>query len=234
MYRAIFALATSLAFGLPVGAQAPAFCFAHDPDDPQWRIDDYDPLRDADDWCKLAHNEPHKAKRQLAKAVALVRGENNPNRFYFDPKQGSQPGLYIQLLRDWMKDDEGRPRWKATRWLHRGTSIRGYATSLSHRIVLADRDDPNRRINVTLVGAGGGSGPSEDFATPYISIDGFDGTSPDFRLDAPLQAGFGAAVIWAQCDASAYISASNQNGISAAMVKVFVEGVLDQQSELGC
>ena len=74
-----------------------------DPDDPNYDINDFEPGRDADDFCKLAHNQPHKARRQLNKAVALVRAANNRNRRYFDARQGSQQGAYIQLLRPWMK-----------------------------------------------------------------------------------------------------------------------------------
>ena len=43
--------------------EVPAFCHAQDPADPDWDIADYDPERDADDWCKLAYHQPHKAKR---------------------------------------------------------------------------------------------------------------------------------------------------------------------------
>ena len=111
-------LAALLATSVTAAAQGevPAFCHAPDPADPDWDITDYDPQRDADDWCKLAYNEPHKAKRQLSKAVALVRSENNPNRYYFDPKHGSPPGLYIQLLRPWMAEQNaaGTAAWRVT------------------------------------------------------------------------------------------------------------------------
>ena len=94
--------------------QVPAFCLAADPADPDYDITDYEPVRDADDWCKLAYNEPHKARRQLAKAVSLVRTANNRNRIYFDPKTGSPPGLYIQLLRPWMAEQNaaGTHDWR--------------------------------------------------------------------------------------------------------------------------
>lgn len=62
------------------------------PGDPHYDINDYDAQRDADDWCKLAHHEPHKARRQLAKAVALVRGENNPNATTSIPSKAQRRG----------------------------------------------------------------------------------------------------------------------------------------------
>ena len=114
-----FAPLTPAAYAPPVqscaaGNPVPHHCLVADPGDPTWDINDYDPSRDADDWCKLACNEPHKARRQLSKAVALVRSENNPNRLYFDPKRGSQLGLYVQLLRPWMKaqNDAATHRWR--------------------------------------------------------------------------------------------------------------------------
>ena len=92
-------------------------CNADDPADPDYDITDFDPARDSDDWCKLAYHQPHKARRQLAKAVALVRSENNPNRFYFNPQTGSPAGLYIQLLRPWMAEQNaaGTANWRVTR-----------------------------------------------------------------------------------------------------------------------
>lgn len=88
--------------------EVPAFCLATDPADPDYDITDFDAQRDADDWCKLAYHQPHKARRQLSKAVALVRTENNPNRYYLEPKRGngccSEGGEYIQLLRPWMAE----------------------------------------------------------------------------------------------------------------------------------
>ena len=61
------------------------------------------PLAYADDFCALANFNKIAAARQLSKAVAQVRSANNRNRFYFDPKMGAEPGLYVQLLRPWMK-----------------------------------------------------------------------------------------------------------------------------------
>ena len=98
--------------------EVPAFCLATDPADPDYDITDFDPARDSDDWCKLAYHQPHKARRQLSKAVALVRTENNPNRYYFDPKWGSPPGLYIQLLRPWMAEQNaaGTADWRVIQY----------------------------------------------------------------------------------------------------------------------
>ena len=91
---------------------APAFCYADDPADPDYDIADFEPGRDADDFCKLAHNQPHKARRQLNKAVALVRATLNPNRFYLTDY--GHPDIYIQLLRPWMRDanDRGEANWQ--------------------------------------------------------------------------------------------------------------------------
>ena len=96
----------------PAAAQAPAFCYAPDPDEPEWNITDFDPVRDADDFCKLAHNEPHKAKRQLSKAVALVRATRNLNRHYFTAQ--GMPDTFIQLLRPWMREanDRDEAAWR--------------------------------------------------------------------------------------------------------------------------
>lgn len=129
MTRALLLLfAVALAMPVLGQGQAPAFCHAQDPGDPDWDIADYDPQRDADDWCKLAYHEPHKARRQLNKAVALVRSENNPNRLYFDARRiGTDDTydfsgvavvgrLYAQLLRPWMDEannlDPSRNNWQ--------------------------------------------------------------------------------------------------------------------------
>lgn len=223
----------SVLLALPAMAQAPAFCHVPDPADPHWDIDDYDPKRDADDWCKLAHNEPHKAKRELAKAVALVRGENNLNRFYFDPKQGSTPGLYVQLLRDWMKDADGRPRWKVARWVHRGRVLSGHATSLTHRVVIADLTDPARFSEVSLIGAHYDSTIRADFSPPLVG-GSFNGQVPDLRVDVPPQVGYAAVFIWARCSSFASSSVSAEGRMPAAAVKTLVEGILDQPGALGC
>ena len=118
MHR-ILAAALLTAFALAAEARAPEFCFASDPGLPDWDIEDYDPVRDADDWCKLAHHEPHKAKRQLSKAVALVRAANNPNRFYFDAKRGGvATGEHILLLRPWMaeRNRDGEAEWQVVQY----------------------------------------------------------------------------------------------------------------------
>ena len=101
--KQIIALAAALA-AFHTGAQTLSdVCDATDPADPDYDIADYDPLRDADDFCKLAQHEPHKARRQFNKAVAMVRRFSNPNRFYFDPRHGADAG-FIQLRRDWMAE----------------------------------------------------------------------------------------------------------------------------------
>lgn len=117
--RTIATILALIAVALPAlpslaQGEVPAFCLATDPADPDYDIADYEPVRDADDWCKLAYHQPHKARRQLAKAVALVRSQNNPNRYYFDPKHGSPAGLYIQLLRPWMVEQNaaGTHDWR--------------------------------------------------------------------------------------------------------------------------
>ena len=60
-------------------------------------LSDYDATRDADDFCKLAFNEPDKARRQLDKMVALNRQLGNQNRYYFPMSD-----VVLQLRRDWM------------------------------------------------------------------------------------------------------------------------------------
>ena len=68
-----------------------------------------DPLAYADDFCALArYGGGHRAARQLSKAITVVRRFNNPNRYYFDPRRGSESGLYIQLLRPWMIEENKR------------------------------------------------------------------------------------------------------------------------------
>ena len=61
-----------------------------------------DRLAYADDFCALAAWNKPAAARQLSKAVALVRRENNPNRYYFDERvHGPTPEgqkAYLQLL----------------------------------------------------------------------------------------------------------------------------------------
>ena len=147
----ILAAMLAAVLGLPVLAQGqvPAFCHATDPADPAYNIADYDPQRDADDWCKLAYNEPHKARRQVSKAVSLVRTQNNPNRFYFDPKTGAPPGLYIQLLRPWMvtQNAAGTHDWRVTYF-----NIGGFLSREPNRhrfeIEDASADYPNFRITL--------------------------------------------------------------------------------------
>ena len=75
-----------------------------------------DPLAHADDFCALARFEPYKAARQLSKVAGLNRRFNNRNRHYFDPRRGDPQGLYIQLLRPWMRDANasGAAEWTVT------------------------------------------------------------------------------------------------------------------------
>lgn len=119
VFGALALVLSSQAHGAPSFApqqgtsSAPGFCYARDPGDPTYDITDYDPSRDSDDWCKLAYHEPFRARRQLAKAVAMVRSRNNPNRFYFDQKTGAPDGLYIQLLRPWMREEnDAGSKWR--------------------------------------------------------------------------------------------------------------------------
>lgn len=121
MKKTIVGLVGLLFLSIPVtalaqpsgGSRAPAFCFAEDPSDPEWDINDYVPSRDFDDWCKLAHHEPHRAKRQLSHAVRLVRATNNANRYYFDSRRGEPRAEYIQMLRPWMEEqNKSGARWR--------------------------------------------------------------------------------------------------------------------------
>lgn len=52
MNRTILAAVLVAAVGAAdaIHAQAPEFCYADDPGVPSWDIEDYDPIRDADDW----------------------------------------------------------------------------------------------------------------------------------------------------------------------------------------
>lgn len=133
-------IAIALALCLPVLAQGevPAFCHAQDPGDPDWNIADYDPVRDSDDWCKLAYHEPHKAKRQLSKAVALVRAANNPNRYYF------RPDLFIQFLRPWMAEQNaaGTADWRVFQNTDR--------SARSYWVVIVDAFNEQRQYWVRL------------------------------------------------------------------------------------
>lgn len=126
----LIAVAPALALPALAQGEVPTFCLAEDPSDPDYDITDFDAQRDSDDWCKLAYHQPHKARRQLSKAVALVRSHNNPNRIYFNPKRGARFGQgyregngelmyddgrpYIQLLRPWMveQNEAGTHNWQ--------------------------------------------------------------------------------------------------------------------------
>ena len=86
--------AAMLLFTLPAAAQTIAsICEAYiQEDNPEWATSGYDSQRDADDFCAVAmSDEPHKAARQLSKALAANRAWNNRNRYYFDPKSGPFP-----------------------------------------------------------------------------------------------------------------------------------------------
>lgn len=71
----------------------------------------------ADSFCALLTHEPRKAIKQLSKALVANRTLNNPNRYYFDPRTGAEPGTYIQLLRPWMKrqNADGVADWRVLR-----------------------------------------------------------------------------------------------------------------------
>ena len=112
-----------------------------------------DPLAYADDFCALArYGGRHRAARQLSKAITVVRRFNNPNRYYFDPRRGSESGLYIQLLRPWMIEENkgGTADWQviqATPGTLHGIDI------FVDRILIIDRDDQKscvRHIRIRL------------------------------------------------------------------------------------
>ena len=89
----------------------------------------------ADNFCALATYAPHRAARQFNSMVALVRAQNNPNRHYFDPKAGSPPGIYIQLLRPWMAEQNaaGTADWRTTRSVEGDISIIKVEDALAER-----------------------------------------------------------------------------------------------------
>ena len=211
-------IAIALAAALPSMAQGevPAFCLAEDPGDPDYDIADFDAQRDSDDWCKLAYHQPHKARRQLSKAVALVRTHNNPNRHYLDPRRGtgccSEGGDYIQLLRPWMAEQNaaGTHDWRVYQY-DRNNPVRDTANRLvhveaiTHAVILNKGCDGygcymQQYIQVLIRGEGG-------FGADGISYSGSD-------------------ISTAQCsvDRSSNDSA-NSNHI--ALIKTVVERVLD-------
>lgn len=150
------------AFATFAAARAPEFCHEPDPGLPDWDIEDYDPVRDADDWCKLAHHEPHKAKRQLSKAVALVRAANNPNRFYFDQKRGgAAQGEHILLLRPWMAEQiaAGQAEWHVVQYSV-SQLVHVYRTELH---VMRIHDASSGNYYEVKVGMGAGRQPSAEF-----------------------------------------------------------------------
>lgn len=91
--------------GASAFAQSPSFAEVCESQDiPTVAEYESNPGAYADNFCALATYAPQRAARQLNSMIALVRRHNNPNRYYFDPKTGSPPGLYIQLLRSWMAE----------------------------------------------------------------------------------------------------------------------------------
>lgn len=77
MKKLAMALALALC-GLAQAGLLDAICDAAE-DVPTRR--EYNAVEHADNFCALALYEPHKAARQLNRAVAHVRAANNPNRF---------------------------------------------------------------------------------------------------------------------------------------------------------
>lgn len=79
--------------------------------------DEYNAQTHADNFCALATHEPSKAVAQLGKMIRTTRARENRNRFYFDPKRGADPRVYIQLLRPWMVEQNvtGNHDWQIFR-----------------------------------------------------------------------------------------------------------------------
>lgn len=75
------------------------------------------PIAHADNFCALALYAPANAKAQLDKMIRTTRAQENRNRHYFDPKHGGKPGLFIQLLRPWMREENasGAANWRVIR-----------------------------------------------------------------------------------------------------------------------
>ena len=212
-----------------LGNAVPAFCEAADPAVPDWNINDFDPVRDADDWCKLACNQPHKAKRQLSKAVALVRSENNLNRYYFT-KQGT-PGVYIQLLRPWMQEQN---RTQGTNWRGVGHIVDGNETTMQIWDVCNDYPCSKTPSYYEIVlrhsyGFGG-------IAGPYHREGDYGGTMPAISYDLMEVVKYDARgedgewPVWIGDSCRAVPPDWWPNGIglwNADIVKQIVEGYLD-------
>lgn len=84
--------------------------------------DEFDAALHADDFCALLAHKPAAARQHLSTAIQRNRAANNPNRLYLDARRGSEPGLYIQLLRPWMaaQSAAGTADWRVLQ--HRGMS----------------------------------------------------------------------------------------------------------------
>ena len=80
--------------------------------------DEFDAALHADDFCALLAHKPAAARQHLSTAIQRNRAANNPNRLYFDPKTGSPAGLYIQLLRPWMAEQNaaGTHDWRVVQY----------------------------------------------------------------------------------------------------------------------
>ena len=66
----------------------------------------------ADNFCALATYEPHKAARQFNSMIEVVRGQNNPNRLYWDRRvEPDDQYTFTQLLRPWMAEQNYAIKW---------------------------------------------------------------------------------------------------------------------------
>ena len=96
----LFALALALA--MPIGAQTldyATLCGATEG------------TGDNNDFCTLWAQRNYQGMRNaLTISIRTARAAENRNRFYFDHKQGTERGAFIQLKRPWMGDD-----WKVVR-----------------------------------------------------------------------------------------------------------------------
>lgn len=60
-----------------------SICDSVDPNDPNYDYSgDFDPWRDADDFCRLAYKQPFKARRHLDKMIVDTRARLNAKRYY--------------------------------------------------------------------------------------------------------------------------------------------------------
>lgn len=101
----------AVAVGAIAFAQSPSFAEVCDTQEIPTRAEyESNATAYADHFCALATYAPHRAARQFNSMVALVRSHNNPNRFYWDPREEPH-SRYIQLLRPWMAEQGYVLRW---------------------------------------------------------------------------------------------------------------------------